>query len=92
MTPTVDVDGGEDASEETTRILVHNESRDMLKIQIRQLEIVAEVLIIPRASKLEVVLSVNFFFRSSPFFLFLSSFHVSVSEIYMLSLRTSLMS
>lgn len=89
MTPTVDVDGGEDASEETTRILVHNESRDMLKIQIRQ--IVAEVLIIPRASKLEV-LSVNFFFRSSPFFLFLSSFHVSVSEIYMLSLRTSLMS
>lgn len=90
MTPTVDVDGGEDASEETTRILVHNESRDMLKIQIRQ--IVAEVLIFPRASKLEVVLSVNFFFRSSPFFLFLSSFHVSVSEIYMLSLRTSLMS
>lgn len=90
MTPTVDVDGGEDASEETTRILVHNESRDKLKIQIRQ--IVAEVLIIPRASKLEVVLSVNFFFRSSPFFLFLSSFHVSVSEIYMLSLRTSLMS
>lgn len=91
MTPTVDVDGGEDASEETTRILVHNESRDMLKIQIRQ--IVAEVLLIfPRASKLEVVLSVNFFFRSSPFFLFLSSFHVSVSEIYMLSLRTSLMS
>lgn len=87
MTPTVDVDGGEDASGETTWI--HNESRDMLKIQIRQ--IVAKV-IFPRASKLEVVLSVNFFFRSSPFFLFLSSFHVSVSEIYMLSVRTSLMS